>query len=213
MKKAWAYFASWHAQAVEATANWIAKKWLWLQSQFDDSINLEFATKYLEDASAQEFQKIASQREAALQEAELQRQALRQANQQDYEKNLADIGAKYESQSQALQNEHDLKMRQAEEELAAARKAWQDALAEAKEKRQAKEATSPEPLQSALTGLDDLLAKKAATISVTGTFNPLEARGLGAGNAADRTATAAEEIARNTRRLVEAAKHGGLTFG
>ena len=40
----------------------------------------------------------------------------------------------------------------------------------------------------------------------------MEARGLGAGSTADRLAIAAEQTAKNTKRLVEEARMGGLTF-
>ena len=49
-------------------------------------------------------------------------------------------------------------------------------------------------------------------VGVRGTFNAAAIQGLAAGNAADRTATATEETAKNTKRLVQAAQTGGLTF-
>lgn len=53
---------------------------------------------------------------------------------------------------------------------------------------------------------------KKQTVLVTGTFNVMEARGLGAGGTADRLANAAEQTAKNTKRLVDEARMGGLTF-
>ena len=74
---------------------------------------------------------------------------------------------------------------------------------------------SPEQLldkvKKSLAGLGDTL-NRAAAIGVKGTFFATEARGLGAGGAADRTAKATEETARNTKKLVNEARRGGLTF-
>ena len=62
-------------------------------------------------------------------------------------------------------------------------------------------------------GIGDKLDEvKKRTVGVTGTFNVMEARGLGAGGTADRLANAAEQTAKNTKRLVDEARMGGLTF-
>ena len=46
-----------------------------------------------------------------------------------------------------------------------------------------------------------------------GTFNAAAAQGLlGGADAQERTATATEQTARNTKRLVDAARNGGLAF-
>ena len=52
----------------------------------------------------------------------------------------------------------------------------------------------------------------ADKVSVTGTFNAAAVRGLGGGNPAERTARAAEETAKNTKRILQEAQHGGLVF-
>lgn len=59
-----------------------------------------------------------------------------------------------------------------------------------------------------LEGLDEAEAKT----DVKGTFNALAVAGLGADSLAERTAKAAEQIAKNTDKLVREAQHGGLVF-
>jgi hypothetical protein len=49
-------------------------------------------------------------------------------------------------------------------------------------------------------------------ISVTGTFNAAGVAGLGGGDAAERTARASEQTAKNTKRLADAVGSGGLAF-
>ena len=90
-------------------------------------------------------------------------------------------------------------------------------MAEARRKREASDKEGGGPRRTPgdpLAGLDDLLNGVgnllAQKISVTGTFNPLAAAGLGGGDAVERTARATEETARHTKRLAESA--GRLTF-
>jgi len=51
-----------------------------------------------------------------------------------------------------------------------------------------------------------------ATVGVRGTFNALEAVGLGAGGVSDRIARATEETARNTEKIAQLAASLGVTF-
>ena len=60
-----------------------------------------------------------------------------------------------------------------------------------------------------LSGLGDAIGKG---ISVQGTFNAAGVAGLGGGDAAERTARASEQTAKNTKRLVDAVGTGGLAF-
>ena len=70
-----------------------------------------------------------------------------------------------------------------------------------------------------LSGLQDAaelggleLSRQAAKVGVTGTFNAAALLGLQSGDASDRTAKATEETAKNTKKLVDKANTGGLTF-
>ena len=117
-------------------------------------------------------------------------------------------------------------MAENEQDLAKARQEWREAIDAAKTKREAKEAEGgPDGLegpdaiidkaQRAMDGLGDIgsmIGEQAAKIGVKGTFNAAAVRGLAAGDAADRTAKASEETAKNTKKLVQAATTGGLTF-
>jgi hypothetical protein len=110
-------------------------------------------------------------------------------------------------------------LQESEAELAKARAEWQAALGDAARKRSE---TSP-GMGSALkipgfempsgAGLDQLLAETKKKTDVVGTFNPLAAMNLGADSLGERTAKASEEVAANTKKLVQQAKQGGLVFG
>lgn len=114
-------------------------------------------------------------------------------------------------------------MAENEADLAKARQEWREAIEAARKKREAKEAeAAPEGLEGpddlinkarqALAGLGDLVHQEAEKIGVRGTFNAAAIQGLAAGDAADRTAKATEETAKNTKKLLQAAQTGGLTF-
>lgn len=113
---------------------------------------------------------------------------------------------------------------QSEAALAEARREWQQAIEEAGRKREEVEADEAGPdrlkkpgdlleqLQSQLGGLGDSLKTTQDKISVSGTFNAAGIRGIGAGSPGERTARASEETAKNTKRILQEAQHGGLTF-
>jgi hypothetical protein len=136
-----------------------------------------------------------------------------QAESQRYESELSSIGEAYQGIAAAAEAERAQKAKAAEEALAQARKEWQDALAEARTKRQAQDGSHgpmllDEPkldnLASRLSSLGELMDQKEKhTIGVAGSFNPFDARGLGAGGVSDRIANATEATAKNTKKLLE----------
>ena len=115
-------------------------------------------------------------------------------------------------------------LEQSESALAQARREWQQAIELAARKREeaAADGTTPErlkkpdellqQLQSQLSGAGDQLQQTQDKVSVSGTFNAAAIRGLSAGNPEERTARASEETAKNTKRILQEAQHGGLTF-
>ncbi len=90
------------------------------------------------------------------------------------------------------------------------------AIADAATQRQQADATAPDRLRRAqqdLEGMDDLLSQIGQDkVSVKGTFNALGARGLSSEGPAERTAKATEETAKNTKKILQEAQHGGLVF-
>jgi hypothetical protein len=131
---------------------------------------------------------------------------------------LEQIGRQDQDAQRALDQETGDRVRQTQRQLEDARQALDDAVAEARRKRAAADREGAGPRRTPgdpLAGLDDLLSGVgnllAQKISVTGTFNPLAAAGLG-GNPEERIARNTEQIARHTKRLADAAITGGLTF-
>jgi len=65
-------------------------------------------------------------------------------------------------------------------------------------------------LEDAAAAMPDVAAR--ATIGVRGTFNAMEAAGLGAGGVTDRIANATEKTAKNTEKIAELARNLGVTY-
>jgi len=224
--KLWTDFTSFFARTWESIKAGAKKAWNWIKSLFDDSVDLEAENKLVEQEKQAAIAKITDEQNRKLAEREAQRQAERQRAAAVHEATLGEIGRENLEKHRELDTEYANRMAENEQDLAKARKEWRDAIESAKKKREAKEAEpGPEGLQGpddiinkardALAGLGDIgdmVGAEAAKIGVKGTFNAAAVRGLAAGDAADRTAKASEETAKNTKKLVQAATTGGLTF-
>lgn len=214
MSKAWTVFTSSLVTGWQTAQNWISKKLVSLMAMFDDSVDVEGAQKILDE----DFQREQRGREQAtqqqLRDIETARQSKRAAIDQEEQGTLDELNREKDARHAARQQQNDPDVKAAEDALAQARKQWQDALDEAARKR-AEIAETPGPGRvkgpGDLEGLDlEGMGKKS--ISVQGTFNAMAAQGLGAGGPMERAARAGEETARNTRKLVVQAQHGGLQF-
>jgi hypothetical protein len=65
-------------------------------------------------------------------------------------------------------------------------------------------------LEDAAAAMPDVAAR--ATIGVRGTFNAMEAAGMGAGGVTDRIASATEKTAKNTEKIAQLAANLGVTY-
>lgn len=204
----------------DGAVNWVAKRIIDLQGLVDDSMDTDAVKKALdEDANARITQRN-REKDANVNRIAQERETALKMLQQEHEQNMARIGQASIDAENQLDAEAKKKVDAAQAELDAAKKEWQGAIGEAKKKRQMKEAEGPQRLQAPpeipdyLEGLGPTIeqAQKQTTIGVAGTFNAMEARGLGAGGVTDRIAKASEETAKNTKKLVQEAQMGQLAF-
>lgn len=195
------------------------KAWNWIRSLFDDSVDLQTENKMVEEQKQAAISRITDERKRRAAERESERQSARQV----HEGTLAEIGRENLDRHRRLDTAYAQRMAENEADLAKARQEWREAVDAAKRRREEKEAEGglegPDAiLQKArdalasLGDIGDLVQAEAARIGVRGTFNAAALQGLMAGDAADRTAQATEETAKNTKRLVQATQTGGLTF-
>ncbi len=194
-----------------------------MRKQFDSSFDAEAANRAADEYYEQKKAQIEQETNQKLAEREQRRQQEREQSTRVHEATMAEIGRENLQKHQELDNEYQQRMAENEADLAKARKEWQDSLGEARRKREAKEAEGPGAMEgpedllnkvrSSLAGLGDMLqTARENTVGVRGTFNAAAVQSLAAGDAADRTAKATEETAKNTKKLVQAATTGGLTF-
>lgn len=217
MADAWTVFTSSLTKGWNTAQNFISKGVLRLMKLFDSSLDVEAASKILDEdfqkknaETDRNAQRMIGERDRARQGQRTQIEADRQGAQDE-------VGRMAEADRAARQRQNEADLQGSADALAQARKEWEDALAEAAQKRQDVEAAGgPDRIKKAkdnLTGMDDLLSQMGQEkVSVKGTFNALGARGLASEGPAERTAKASEETAKNTKRLLQEAQHGGLTF-
>jgi hypothetical protein len=214
---AWTVFTSSLTKGWSTAQNFISKGVLRLMKLFDSSLDVEAASKILDEnfaaqnaASDQQRNQQIGQRDQRKQEQLAQIEQQRQAAQDEIGQMATDSHA-----ARQQQNQEDLQA--SEEALRKARQEWEAAIADAATQRQQADANAPDRLRRAqqdLEGMDDLLSQIGQDkVSVKGTFNALGARGLGSEGPAERTAKATEETAKNTKKILQEAQHGGLTFG
>ncbi len=217
MADAWTVFTSSLTKGWNTAQNFISKGVLRLMKLFDSNLDVDAASKILDE----DFQKKNSETDRNAQrmigERDRRRQDQRTLIEADRQGAQAEVGRMAEADRLARQQQNEADMQSSEDALQQARKEWEDAIAEADRKRQEVEASGDpariKKAKTSLEGMDDLLSQVGQEkVSVKGTFNALGARGLASEGPAERTAKASEETAKNTKRLLQEAQHGGLTF-
>ncbi len=221
----WAGFTDFFAKSWEMIKADAQKAWNWIKSLFDESFDLQSENKTVDDQKQAAVARLEDDRKRQAAHRENQRNAERQIADAVHQASLGEIGRANLAKHQSLDSEYAQRMAENQADLDKARQEWRDAVAAAKDQRREKEATTPAGLEGpddiikkareALAGLGDigdLMQQEANKVGVRGTFNAAAVQGLAAGNAADRTAKASEETAKNTKRLVQAAQTGGLVF-
>ncbi len=213
--RTWQGFVSFFAKTWENIKAGAQKTWNWIKSLFDESFDLQTENKLVEDQRQRAIASIEDEKQRKLAEREAERQSQRDQAARTNDATLEEIGRQHAEKYQALDAEYDARMAENTKDLAAARKEWKDSIQRAKDKRAEKELEKPAAVEKANTAwmdVGDVLTEAANKISVTGTFNATAAWGLGTGSAADRTAKATEETARNTKRILDETKNGGVRF-
>lgn len=214
---AWTVFTSGLTKGWNTAQNFISKGVLRLMKLFDSSLNVDEASKVLDEQFQQQTDATDRQAQQTIGERDRRRQEQRTQIETDRQGAQSEVGRMAEADRLARQQQNESELKGSEDALQQARKEWEDAIAEAARKRQETEAGGdPDRLNRAkkgLTGMEDLLSQVGQEkVSVKGTFNAFGARGLASQGPAERTAKATEETAKNTKRLLQEAQHGGLAF-
>lgn len=223
LSKTWTQFTGWVTRAWHWCGKQLSKAWNWIEKQFDSSFDADAANRAADEYD--EAKKAETEKETGrkLAEREERRQQERERDTQVHEATMAEIGRENLQKHQGLDNEYQQRMTENEANLTKARKEWQDSLAEARRKREAKEAEGPGKMEGpedllakvhgSLSGLGDLLQMaKERTVGVAGTFNAAVLLGLEAGGADDRIAAATERSGKGVEGFRQDVKNNQAAF-
>jgi len=220
LSKTWTRFTSGFTKIWERASAFVAKRMLEIQGLFDSGLDVDAAKRAVDEQLESRLSEIDEGARRDLSRREQRRQTQRDRSRDLNEATLAEIGRQFDEAQGALQQGTDARLTETQRQLEEARRRLDEAIAEAKRKREEADSDGTPrrgpgdllaDLEDRLTGIGDAIA---ARISVRGTFNALAVQGLaGSADAAERTASATEQTAKNTKRLADAARTGGLTFG
>ncbi|MCC7408664.1 MAG: hypothetical protein IT442_11380 [Phycisphaeraceae bacterium] len=216
---------TWFTTVVQEAWAWVGKEltrtWNALKGLFDSTFDTDTANAAADSYYQQKKNQLEDEAGQKIAQRELDRQKKREDAHRRHDETMIGIGQENIDAHKKLDEEYAHRLAENERDLDMARKAWQEAVEEAKKRL---ESSTPDSdasggdlasrVRASVADLGDLLADfKAKTIDVAGTFNADAILGLQSdGGVAERTATATEQTARNTARLVSQASRGGLTF-
>jgi TP901 family phage tail tape measure protein len=214
LKKFWIGFTGAIMKAWNSTFAWLAKKWLDIKGMFDDSIDIESEKTKIdaeaakknagEDAAYNQIDKDSQKQKSQIEQR-------RQIEQESIGEQMADDLKQHNAQYA----DELSKSRQA---LTDARKEWQAAISEAKNKSTATKKPESGPVKDAMSKLKDAggaVSAAQAKVQVQGSFYAQATQSLSSGTAAERTAKASEDIKKNTKKtnqLLKEKNSGELEF-
>jgi TP901 family phage tail tape measure protein len=218
---AWSVFVNMLTQTWNTTVGFIRKAWVRLKSLFDEDIDVDTEVAAIDDetnaknaASEQNMLESVGERDRNRR----QRRAEIEADREGTQDALAAMQAAEQQQREA-QFDRDLAASQAEVEEA--RREWQQSIAAAQSPEEQAEAAGTESgkpkvslpeVEASLQGSRSVLDDQQRKVESKGGFNALGLAGLGADSLSQRTAKATEQVAVNTKTLVDQAKRGRLIF-
>ncbi len=224
LSDAWSLFVNMLTQTWNTTVGFIRKAWVRLKSLFDEDINVEAETKAIDDETRS---KNAASEQSML-DAVGERDTKRRQRREQIETDRAGTQSALDQMQAAEQNRID---QQFDSDMAAsqtavddARRAWEASIAEAQQPATPPEADPTDPnskgkptmslpdIESALESSGTTLANEQKQIESKGGFNAFGLAGLGADSLSQRTAKATEQVAVNTKALVDQSKRGRLVF-
>ncbi len=211
---AWSIFTTTLTQTWYTAVGFIRKAWVRLKSLFDSEINVQAEVDRINQETTTKNDQANQSMLSAIggrDQQRRERQTQIEQNRQGTAQQLDQMQAQREAQ---LQADFDAGLISSQAELDAARQAWQDAIKSVKQPDPTS-TEDPNPLAAIRNSLDAsavTLSDQQRQIESKGGFNALALQGIGADSLSERTAKASEQIATNTKSLVDHAKQGRLVF-
>ncbi|HRT52418.1 MAG TPA: phage tail tape measure protein, partial [Anaerohalosphaeraceae bacterium] len=210
--KAWNVFVSWWKRAINWVAGALGRAFSKVMSIFDKDWNHQaFMGEFnqaLKDDNAEITRELAAQNAAV----EQRRQEMRSAAQGDHEDRLEEIAQGYIRAGDMLDKAHTAQLDHIAESLAAARKQWQEAVAESKATTQeAKEGAAKDKRHGGpqIPNLGALGGVQEAMTAAMGTFSGLAVGRMSIGGISQKLVDASVETAKNTRDILREVEDGG----
>ena len=224
MRDAWSMFTTFIAKNWNRVVGFLKQAWQKLKSLVTDEDTTDIQQQIDADATRQN-RELDDRRDQDIFDREQRRRARLSEIEGQRTGTLSELERQRETDQERNRQRFAGDLQKSDAALAQARREWKQAIDAAAKKRTDVAADDSGPdrlrkpggllqdLKSQLGGLGDRLKSTQDRVSVTGTFNAAGLRGIGAGNSSERTARASEETAKNTKRILQEAQHGGLTFG
>ena len=215
LKKFWIGFTGAIMKAWNNTFAWLAKKWLDIKGMFDDSIDVEAEKKQIDAEAA----KKNAEEDAAYNQIDKDSQKQKSKIEQRRQIEQEAIGQQMADDLKNHISQYADELKKSKEDLTEARKEWQQAISEAKNKKPETKTPESSPVKTAMDKLKNAgsaVAVAQSKVQVQGSFYAQATRSLSSGTAAERTAKASEDIKKNTRKtnqILKDKESSGLTFG
>ncbi len=216
----WSLFTNMLTKTWNSTVGFIRKAWMRLKSLFDEDINVEAEVKQID---AETTSKNAAAEQSMLEAVgtrDQQRRQRRSGIEQERSQSQATLDDMQATEQQQRQSKFNDDMAATQNEVDQARREWQAAVAEVQSPSTdpaapdtgGKTKPSLPEIESSLAASRDVLDQQQRKVESKGGFNALGLAGLGADSLSQRTAKATEQVALNTKTLVDQAKRGRLVF-
>ncbi len=217
---AWSVFVNMLTKTWNTTIGFIQKAWVRLKSLFDEDINVDAELQAIDaDITAKNEASETSMLEA-VGKRDSERRKTREQIEQDRINAQSGLDAMQNLEQQTRQQKFEQDLQKSQREVDEARRAWQasiDDIAKATSDDESADPTKPKKptvpeVKTSLAASRDLLSDQQTKIESKGGFNALALAGLGSDSLSQRTAKATEQVAVNTKTLVDKANAGRLVF-
>ncbi len=220
LQDVWSRFTSGVLQGWNQTQDALTKGWLEVMGLFDEELDVGATKRQVDIDTTHRDTRLESKVQRTKDEREKVRGERLAEIQQGREETLAGLSEMAGRQDWERRQKHAEQMRKSEDELNKARQDWRGAISKARQKnvkvssegegQDEKKPVVPELVEKLKEQLSNVGG--ALNIDVAGTFNAMAVQSLQGNSSAERTARATEETAKNTKRILEEAREGGLAF-
>ncbi len=188
---------------------WLAKKVAYLASFFDNSFDFEAISNEIDSETS----RLNRQRNVKTGDNNAERERAIADIENERTATLAEINKEADTVDSQRQSNDIVAIGKAEEELNQARKEWADAIAQAKQEKEASEQPVVGKTKADLLDAAPAVQQAQTKLDTVGTFNAAAVSQLGfGGTAPERTAKATEETAKNTKRMWQKMNEDELSF-